>query len=214
MKKTFALGGFALAVLGSAALAAGPPASAWTIGPIIRGKAYSVNMPLRPTPTASGWSFEFPYASRDAGHVHYVTFDPGSLEGKSRIVVRYRIVAARGTRFVPQEQPDLPGVVSLFLQRRGDNWSARGRYEHYRWYAPSQTVQPLAPGEHQMTVRLDDPSWISVYGKASETNLQAFDDALADAGQIGLVFGSTAARGHGIFATAPARFELLGFSVQ
>ena len=36
------------------AIGAGPPAHQWEIGPIIRGKSYSVNMPLRPQPTKRG----------------------------------------------------------------------------------------------------------------------------------------------------------------
>lgn len=215
MRKLLISSGFALLLGVSAALASAPPASSWEIGPIIRGKNYSVGMPLQPAPTKNGWFFDFPVGSRDAGHVHYVTFDPGSLTSASRIVVRYKVDAPRGTRFVPQEHPHLPGTVSLFLQRRGDNWSARGRYNHFRWYAPRHSVQEITPGVHEMTVRLDDPQWTAVTGgqKAGDYR-EAFRAALAQAGRIGLVFGSTAARGHGVFATAPARFELLSFRIS
>lgn len=215
MRNHLILGALGLALLGSAAVAATPPSYAWEIGPIIRGKNYSVGMPLQPDQTRRGWSFEFPHTSKADGHVHYVTYRPGSLAGKSRIKVRYRVDAAPGTRFVPQEHPHLPGTVSLFFQRGGDNWSAKGRYALYRWYAPAKTVQELSPGVHQMTVELDDPRWGAVVGgtKAAD-NPRAFEAALARASRIGLVFGSTAARGHGVFATAPARFELLSFEVE
>jgi hypothetical protein len=217
MRKSFIVAAAGL-LAGATTLVASPAAAAlggdWEIGPIIRGKNYSVGMPLRPTPTRTGWTFDFPYASRSAGHVHYVTFDPGSLDRASRIVVRYRVDAAPGTRFVPQESPELPGTVSLFLQRGGDNWSARGAYDLFRWYAPGETVQPLAPGTHEMTVSLRDPQWGSVYGKPAGQNTAAFEDALANASRVGLVFGSTAARGHGVFATAPARFTLLDFRIE
>lgn len=212
MKRKLILGA-ALAFAGSAALAA-TAAADWTIGPHIRGKNYSVGMPLQPTPTRNGWTFDFPYPNRSAGHVHYVTFDPGSLAGKSRIVVRYRVDAARGTRFVPQEHPDLPGTVSMVIQQRGDSWNARGRFEHYRWYSPASQVDEIRPGEHQMTLSLKDPTWISVYGRPAGEHTRAFRDALANPAQLGLVFGSTAARGHGVYATAPARFELLSFRIE
>ena len=53
--KTFALIAAASAVLAaSAAIAAGPPADAWEIGPIIRGKNYSQRMPLRPDESRAG----------------------------------------------------------------------------------------------------------------------------------------------------------------
>lgn len=214
MKKRLVLSAIALAASASAALAATPTAGEWQIGPIIRGKNYSVGMPLQPAPTRNGWYFDFPHSSRAAGHVHYVSFRPESLADKARITVRFRVDAKRGTRFVPQEHPHLPGTVSLFLQRRGDNWTAKGRYNFYRWYAPADTVQEISPGTYQMTVRLDDPRWTPVMGSQPNGNTEAFRTALADPAAIGLVFGSAAARGHGVFATAPARFVLLDFNID
>lgn len=203
----------AIACVASAALAAAP-ATQWEIGPIIRGKNYSVGMPLTPKPERSGWSFAFPVGSAAAGHVHYVTSRPESLAGKSRIVVRYRIDAAPGTRFVPQANPDRAGTVSLYLQRRGDNWNAKGRYQFYRWYAPAASVRELAPGVGEISVTLDDPQWISVLGQPAGSNRAALEDALADVERVGLVFGSSNARGHGVYATKPATFTLLSFRID
>ena len=210
---------FKFAALALVATAAGatatPPAADWEIGPVIRGENYSEGMPLRPQATRDGWAFDFPYSTKAAGHVHYITFNPGSLAEASRIKVRYRVDADPGTRFVPQEHPHLPGTVSLFFQRRGDNWSAKGRYALFRWYAPVHTVQEIAPGVHEMTVEFDDPRWGSVVGGTKSGNSpRPFQVALANASSIGLVFGSSAARGHGVYATAPARFELLDFDIQ
>jgi len=205
----------ALTLLAGAAPAAAQRGTDWEIGPIIRGKNYSQGMPLRPQPTRTGWTFDFPAPDAARGHVHYVTFRPGSLAGKSRIRVRYRIDAPRGTRFVPQENPDLPAALSLYLQRRGDTWSAKGRYEHYRWFSPATTVRALAPGEYEMSVRLDDPDWISVMGRTSGSNPDAMRAALVDADRLGLTFGALGGpRGHGVFATAPARFTLLAFDIH
>jgi hypothetical protein len=214
MRRLLISSGFAVLLGASAALVAAPTASSWEIGPIIRGKNYSVGMPLRPAPTRNGWSFDFPAGSRQAGHVHYVTFNPGPLSQASRIVVRYRVDAAPGTRFVPQQHPKLPGTVSLFLQRRGDNWSARGQYSYFRWYAPSHTVREITPGVHEMSVRLDDPQWTAVMGQRAAGNPEAFRAALGQTSRLGLVFGSARARGHGVFATAPARFELIDFRIE
>ena len=200
------------AILGTAAGAA-PDARQWEIGPIIRGKNYSQAMPLHPAPARGGWQFDFPLGSAAAGHVHYVTYQPGAIRSDSELVVRYRVDARPGTRFVPQETPDRPATVSLYFQRRGDNWSARGRFEHYRWYAPDATVQPIAPGEHEIRVKLNDPGWISVFGRTSGSYPEALTAALSDIDRIGLVFGSSAARGHGVYATAPARFTLLSFDI-
>lgn len=215
MQKSLLIAAIGIASVATVASSAGPAPSSWEIGPIIRGKNYSVGMPLRPEPTRRGWSFEFPHTTRADGHVHYVTYRPRSLAGKSQIKLRYRVDAAQSTKFVPQEHPHLPGTVSLFLQRQGDNWSAKGRYAFYRWYAPGHSVQQIAPGVHEMTVSLDDPQWVSVLGgRTPASHPTEFEAALENAGRIGLVFGSTSARGHGVFATAQAEFELLLFEIQ
>lgn len=193
--------------------AATPPAQSWEIGPLIRGRNYSVNMPLRPQPVRDGLRIDFPYPDKAAGHVHYVTFRHGPLEGKRRIVMRYRIDAAPGTRFIPQEYPDRTATLSLFFQQRGDTWTAKGPYETYRWYAPNAKVMELAPGQHTIAIDLND-AWISVYGKTPGEVPRSFQNALANTERVGFVMGSAGGRGHGVFATAPATLTVLSFEVQ
>ncbi len=190
------------------------PAAEWEIGPIIRGRNYSVGMPLNPTPLRTGWFFDFPVGSEAAGHVHYLTFQPGSVAGRSRITVRYRVDAAPGTRFVPRANPELPGTVSLYFQRQGDDWRARRGSQFFRWYAPEATMRVLAPGVHEMSVRLDDPEWLAVLGSASPALWDMRAEAWANIDRIGLVFGAREGRGHGVFASAPARFTLLSFRIE
>lgn len=205
---------FALAAIAAADVraAAAQPAEAWEIGPVIRGRSLSVGMPLTPTAARRGWFLDFPYPTAGAGHAHYLTFDHGSLTGKRRIVMRYRIDAAPGVRFVPRETPHLPAMLSLYFQRRGDNWTGRRGFENFRWYAPVHTVVPITPGEHQVSVNLND-AWIQVNGQPAGAHPQAFGEALADAGRIGFVLGSHQARGHGVFATGPARLTVISFQV-
>ena len=96
-----------------AAAAAAPAASSWAIGPIIRGRNYSVGMPLRPTALRGGaFQIELP---RAPGSAHYVTFPHGSLAGKSRIVMRYRVETARGVRIAPPSAPDTNGIITLYF---------------------------------------------------------------------------------------------------
>lgn len=114
MRNIFTLAALALVETAAGATAT-PPAADWEFGPVTRGENYSEGMPLRPQTTRDGWAFDFPYSTKAAGHVHYITFNPGSLAEASRIKVRYRVDADPGTRFVPQEHPHLPGTVSLFF---------------------------------------------------------------------------------------------------
>lgn len=195
-----------LALAPAAAAAAIPLASSgWRID-------HSPGVPPRPMAVPGGFAIDFPYPVARAGHVHYVTAPRGSLLGKRAITLRYRIDAAPGTRFVPQETPRVPATLSLYLQRRGDNLSGRGRYAFYRWYAPLHTLVQLSPGEHRVTVRLDD-NWISVMGAPAAGNRQAFRDALAGPGRVGFVLGTARARGHGVYATGPARMTVTGFQI-
>ena len=187
-------------------------AGAWIVGPIVRGRNYSVGMPLHPTPARRGWYVDFPAVGAGGGQLHALTFDHGPLTGKRRIVLRYRIDAAPGVRFVPQESPGDTATISLFFQRRGDNWSARGPYAWFRWYAPGATVAPITPGEHVMVVNLDS-TWTSVLGQPVAANPVGFDAAIDQAGTLGIVFGTASARGHGVYATGPARLTVLGFQI-
>jgi len=185
-------------------------ADAWQIGPVIGSRNYSVGMPLSPIQGPQGWHFDFPYAVVEAGHVHYLTFNHGPLTGKRKIVLRYRIDARPGVRFVSQEHPHLPATLSLYFQRRGDNWKAKGRFEAYRWYSPNENLVSLAPGEHKLELDLDD-RWISVWGHTAATNPAGFKGAIDEADRVGFVFGSREGRGHGVYATGPARFTVLSF---
>ena len=208
----------------SAAVASMPPAAGpvqtsanavtdWTIGPAIRGRNYSQGMPLHPTMGRSGPYFDFPYPSADAGHVHYITQNIGPIPNARAISLRYRIDAAPGTRFVPQEYPDRDAILSLYIQRRGDNWLAKGDYQFYRWYSPTARVVDLEPGVHVLTINMDE-NWVPVLGGTSQQYPEAFRDALAHADKVGFVMGSAGGRGHGVFAPAPARFTVLDFSVR
>ena len=219
MMKTFqilAAGAMGLAAIAAPATAAAPDmpaAQEWTIGPIIKGRNYSEGMPLHPRQAGEGISFEFPGPTVRDGHVHYVTYDPGSLAGARRIVFEYRIDAAPGTEFRAREQNGHGPVVSLYFQRRGDNWSAARGYEQFRWYAPPSSVKAVAPGTYRMTVSLDD-NWGNVNGQRRAGNERAFEAALDNAGSVGFVFGTPPARGHGVYATGPARITVLDFRVE
>jgi hypothetical protein len=133
--------------------AAVPPTEAWEIGPWARGKNYSVGMPAHPRPGPNGsLVVDLPLAG--AGEVDALTTVVGPLAGAKQITLRYRVDAAPGARFVAVETPNEPATVSLYLQRAGDNWTARGRFASYRWYSPQRAVIPLTVGRHTVTFDL------------------------------------------------------------
>ena len=212
MRKTIVLALAAVTAFSAAAVSAMPPAQAWEIGPWIGGRSYSVGMPAQPDAApGGGLSFEFPAAG--SGEVDALTTAVGPLAGARQITIRYRVDAPRGTRFVPSESPRDTATVSLYFQQRGDNWSGRGRYGSYRWYSPGHAVIPLTPGVRTVTVRLDD-TWTNVNGIPNSQHPDGFAAALEQTGRLGLAFGTTAARSHGVYATGPARFTLLGLDVR
>jgi hypothetical protein len=194
----------------STGLFAMPSAEEWEIGPEIRGRNYSVNMPAKPTVTRNGEpSFEFP----QRGQVDAMTTVVGPLAGARQITFRYRVETARGAQLVSSETPGQTPTVSLYFQQEGDNWSARGRYASYRWYVPGRAVIPLTPGEHSVTVRFNE-TWTNVNGSPNTQDPQGFASALKNAGRIGIAFGTSSARSHGVYATGPARFTLLALDIS
>jgi hypothetical protein len=207
-----------LALLASAAAAfpislnAMPGAEAWEIGPMVRGRNYSVGMPAHPRPGPRG-SLVMDFPTAGSGEVDALTTAVGPLAGARQVTLRYRVEAARGTRFVAVEAPDQPATVSLYFQQAGDNWSARGRYASYRWYSPGHAVVPLTPGEHTVTVRFNE-DWTNVNGQSHQAVPAGFDGALRNTARIGLAFGSAGLRSHGVYATGPARFTLLSLDIN
>ncbi len=193
----------------TAAAASNP--QAWVIGPIVRGRNYSKGVPLHPTARRDGgWHIDIPPAP---GSVHAATFRHGSLAGKRRIIMRYRIEAARGARLLASSDLRSPSMITLYFQRRGDNWTGRGRFETYRWYATFATQSPLTPGNHVMVASLDGP-WTAIETSKARTSPAAFRAALADADQVGFVLGGGDGFGHGVSATGPVRLIVTDFRVE
>ena len=191
--------------------AAGPSASQWAIGPIIKGRNYSMNMPQTLHETRDGPAFDFPSPPAANGHVHYVTVPVQSLEGAKRLTLRYRIDARPGTRFLEQQNPQGQGTLSLYFQRAGDRWSART--PHHRWYSPNNREMSLRPGTHTVSISLDEP-WIAMMGGDAKSLPQAFDSAISQTAHVGFTFGGSSGRGHGVYATAPARFTVLDYRIE
>jgi hypothetical protein len=181
-------------------------AQSWEIGPIINGSNYSVGMPASPVQTADGWAVDFPLGP---GSVHYVTFPFGSLAGKTRIVMHYRIESDPGVQIVPVCCSNLPSIgPTLYFQQQGDDWNTDGK----RWWATFDTKIPIESGDYQLDVPLDG-LWTSVLTMNAQSNPQQFTTAKNNAGRIGFTLGGGDGYGHGVYATGRARLVVTSFQV-
>lgn len=182
-------------------------ASNWEIGPIINGKNYSVGMPLNPTQTSDGWAFDFPLSP---GSVHYVTFQSGSLVGKTHIVVHYRIETNSNVQLFPVCCAQLASIgPTLYFQEKGDNWSTDGM----RWWATFAAPNPIQSGDYTLDVPLDG-AWTSVNTMTAASNPIEFTNAKQNAARVGFTFGGGDGYGHGVYANGTARFVLESFSLE
>ncbi len=194
-----------------AAFAATPPASEWVIGPFVRGRNHSVGMPINPQPgRGGGFVIELPNAP---GSAHYVTFRHGSLAGKRRIRMRYRIEATPGARVVATTDPNSAGIITPYFQRAGDNWTARGPFETFRWYATFAT-QRINPGVHEIVAPLG-ARWTAVQTSNAHDAPGAFRAAVEQADQVGFVLGGGNGYGHGVHVVGGrARLVVTDFRVE
>jgi hypothetical protein len=168
-------------------------------------------MPLHPTPRrGGGWHIDVPQAP---GSLHGVTFAHGSLAGKRRIVMRYRVEMDPGAGIYARTQPGGNSMLTLYFQRSGDNWTGRGPYDGYRWFATFATQTPITAGEHVMVAPLDGP-WTGVQSFTARTHPQAFREAIAEADQIGFVLGGGDGYGHGVYAVGRARLIVTDFRIE
>ena len=171
----------------------------WLIGPFVNGKNHSTNMPLRPKMTPTGWSIAITSDSK----VDAVLTDCNGISGTIR--AKYRIIGSA----VPFEAPDSPPLISLYFQRKGDDWTAKGDKQYYRWY--SGQIAAFTEGDGELVIPLTPDLWGSVFGGNGAANQERFAEAMKEAHRVGIVFGWSAGRSHGV--TGNAVFELLEWSV-
>ena len=191
-------------------------AGAWTIGPVINGVNYSVGMPLHPTQTGSGFSFVFPGSG---GAVNYVTTTLVSLHLTTSVTMQYQITLSAGAALTC----DVPNAaaansasgkptLALFIQQPGDNWSAAGPYNYFRWYGAGGAI-PAKSGIYTVTLPLTIAHWSAVEAPAG-TQAQ-LSGAAMNVGTIGVTFGGCGGAGHGVaMKTGTATFTVLSFTAS
>lgn len=199
------------ALFAAEAASAPPPAASWTVGPVIGGRSYSRGVPPHPIAgPGRSWWVPIPGGS---GSLNALTMAARPLSGARRIVLTYRIEAAPGVTIGARSAPGAPALVTMYLQRRGDNWSARGPFETYRWYAGFAT-QTVTPNVTRTIVAPLSGNWTAIERSSARTSPAAFRAALADPQAIGFVLGGGDGLGHGIVADGPARLVVTDFRIE
>ena len=168
---------------------------------------YSPNMPSNPQLSTGGFYFDFP---APPGSVHYVTKGAASIGAV--LTAKFDITATGAPVFNYKLEPsntcDSSAKVRLFFQRKGDDLSAVGDLQYYRWW--STKGYELAPGAGELVVAVTPDQWTSVYGKQDPVQFQA---ALDNVDNVGMTFGGGCFYGHGVNVTnGTARFTLHSFN--
>ncbi len=116
-----------------------------------------------------------------------------------RITLEYTVEGDGTVRAYPDGTAcdGVPAQLSIVIQRRGDNWGAEGRYEHYRWWYRQRV--DLTPGDHSLTADLSDlTNWSSVYSTTAADDPEAFRDAVDNVARMGVTHGGGGCyAGHG-----------------
>lgn len=141
--------------------------------------------------------------------VGYVTETSGPLTGKRKLVMTYRI---EGSPLQPTSDPKAQTILTLHFQRRGDNGTAQGPYEAYRWYAKFASVIPILNGEHTVEAPLDG-NWTAVLTSSRANNPTGFQAALDDTENVGFVLGGGDGLGHGVRSTGKTVLTVVKFQV-
>ena len=182
---------------------------AWELGPIYDGVNVSTGANLYPTDR--GWCIDIPLVG--AGSVHYVTRPTESLAGRNKVTLVCELVMAPGVKLCPVKSPDSPSLLTLYFQRKSDNWSGFEQYETYRWYASFATKVDLSAWEYTIEVMFN-ANWTAIQTSTHATHPEAFANALANASRIGFVLGGGDGLGHGVSATGPAKLIIKSFEVK
>jgi hypothetical protein len=172
----------------------------WYPGPTIGGRNYSVN--ASPFQRVLTWS--------PSTEVDYVTTGvSGALPYGGKLVMRFRLSGGplRGT-----VEPTAISVVSLHMQRPGDDWQAGPVTQWYRgWTHAAAILNNVPDGEFEIVADLEPNSWTGVWTAPHAD----FGNLLANANVIGFTFGDAGSKGHGnVCPQGGCRLEVLEFTVR
>lgn len=150
------------------------------------------------------------------GHFHYCTTDTPVPPGATRMDVTFLVDADDGAEVRPRTAPSGPSMLSLYMQRKLENFSGEGKYVYYRWftypiYLWQEGVGWHNRGEITISAPLDIDHWHEEDSENRDAQgrglpndptrrQQFFVEMLANCQLIGFVGGGGDGQGHGFFA--------------
>lgn len=151
----------------------------------------------------TGWVIEHPTPGRSLGNVpftiplsqtqsvNYVNRPIADLSGVHRVTLKVRFEG------VAHAKNGNPAVLSLYLQRLGDNWDCAA-HASYRFYSLHTLL--LTPGDLTLSSELVSGHWKNCIGQHHQ---DGFAGLLSQPGRIGFVLGdpTTGNTGHGILGS-------------
>ncbi len=162
---------------------------------------YSPGVVLGPPPGTPAFVIPEGPEADGAPSIHYLTRPTFGAIGPSNLSATYEFSTTGSPilqfRLRPNNTCDgPPASVSLYFQRRGDDMSGSGEFEHYRWFSSAGAV--LKEPSDVLEVPLAPAAWISVMGKTGNLAPVQFAAALANVQSIGMTFGGGCFKGHGV----------------
>ena len=154
-------------------------------------------------------SFYFDFPAQDG--VHYITMAAPALSQGQRITLKFRLEGSGTVKPVQGTNP----YITLYFQRKGDNLSAVGELQQYRYFSHTHLLLNQM-GEFEISEELAPAAWGDARGAGGDQFPDRFKAAIDNVSVVGFVFGDpgAGATGHGCYATGPVRFTLLDYRVS
>jgi len=171
---------------------------------------YSAGMPAHPSADSAGaWSFEFPSHS-SGGHVNYVETPFNSTTALHNLSVTFMVEDDAAQYVVIDTTDHLPATCRLMIEIQNDDLSD----PNGRWWAQA-SMYDLGSQDNQVltiSIPLTSDQWTNVVGQHDS---QAFAQALANIGWVGVTFGGQFFAGHGVaISGGSAKYVLINYTVD
>jgi hypothetical protein len=171
---------------------------------------HSAGMPAHPAANPQGvWSFDFP-KSENGGYLGYVETPFNATVALHNVTITFEVEDNAAQYVVHDPTDHLPATFRLMIEQQNDDLSNLNG----RWWA-NASMYDLGSQDNQIltiSVPLTSDQWTNVDG---EHDAQAFSQALANVGWVGLTFGGQYFAGHGVaISSGSAEFILIDYSID